>query len=344
MTTTTAGFDASTDLAAQLHELISGYQRTQLVVVAAQLGLADLLAGGPQSVTALADATGSNRDALHRLIRALAGCGVFAERGDGRIESTPLAELLQSGTPGSLHALALAQQDFYPVWGQLAYSIQTGEPSFNKVYGQPNWAYRKEHPDANQRFNALMAHYARARAASLVSSGFLPASGTVVDVGGGDGTLLAIALAHHPGLRGLLFDQAHVVAAAEVVLTAAGVADRCDVVSGDFFTDVPTGGDAYVLSGVLCDWEDAEATQILRRCRHAMGAHARLVLVEALLPAGNEPSPTKIVDIQLMLTNAGGRIRSGTQWHSLLDHAGFNPPTIVTTAGISDVLQASSAS
>ena len=255
---------------------------------------------------------------------------MFAERGDGLIELTPLAELLQSGTPGSLLALALAQQDFYPVWGALGDSIQTGEPSFDRVYGQPNWAYREEHPDANQRFNALMAHYARERAASLVSSGVLPSSGTVVDVGGGDGTLLATALAHHPRMRGLLFDQPHVVAAAEAVLAAAGVADRCDVISGDFFTEVPTGGDAYVLSGVLCDWEDAEARQILRHCRHAMGASAQLVLVEALLPEGNEPSPTKNVDIQLMLTNAGGRIRSETQWRSLLDNAGFNRPTIVS--------------
>lgn len=340
MTTTTAAFDASTDLAGQLHELISGYQRTQLVVVAAQLGLADLLAHGPQSVTALADATGSNRDALHRLIRALAGCGLFAARGDGLIELTPLAELLQSGTPGSLHALAVAQQDFYPVWGQLASSIQTGEPSFDRVYGQPNWAYREGHPAANQRFNALMAHYARERAASLVSSGFLASSGTVVDLGGGDGTLLAIALSHHPRMRGLLFDQPHVVAAAEAVLTAAGVANRCDVTSGDFFTDVPTGGDTYVLSGVLCDWDDAEATEILRHCRRAMGAKARLVLVEALVKEGNDPSPIKNVDIQLMLTNAGGRIRSETEWRSLLNSAGFNPPTIVTTEGISDVLQA----
>ena len=145
-------------------------------------------------------------------------------------------------------------------------------------------------------------------------------------------------------MRGVLFDQPHVVAASATVLTAAGVADRCDVISGDFFTDVPTGGDTYVLSGVLCDWDDAEATEILRNCRHAMGAKARLVLVEALVKEGNEPSPTKNVDIQLMLTNAGGRIRSEPEWRSLLDSAGFNPPIIVTTEGISDVLRAEPAS
>jgi len=344
MTTTTSPFDAAADLAGALHELISGYQRTQLVVVATQLGVADLLAGGPQSVAALADATGSDQDALHRLIRALAGWGLFAERADGLIEMTPLAALLQSDTPGSLRALALAQQDFYPVWGDLGYSVQTGRPSFDRVYGQPNWTYRESHPEANERFNAFMAHYAWGTATSLLSSGCLPETGTVVDVGGGNGSLLGAVLAQHPRLRGVLFDQPHVVQEAEAVLNSAGVADRCDVIRGDFFREVPSGGDIYLLSGVLHDWADAEAAQILRRCRHAMGANARLVVVDGLVPEGNKPSPIKDIDIQLMLTNAGGRIRSESQWRALVDNAGFKFGGIIETAGIVDVLQATPAS
>ena len=247
--------------AAALHELITGYQRSQQLIVAVELGLADLLAGGPRSVAVLADATGTDEDALRRLIRGLAACGLLVVRNDDTVESTPLAALLQSATEGSLRTLALAQRDFYPVWGELGDSVHTGQPSFDRVYGQPNWAYRQQHPEANKRFNELMAQHARTRAADLLDSGRLPGSGTVVDVGGGNGTLLATLLAEHPQLHGVLFDQPHVLNDATTVLVDAGVADRCEVVAGDFFAEVPPGGDAYILSGVLCDWPDDQAAQ-----------------------------------------------------------------------------------
>jgi hypothetical protein len=325
--------------AAALHELIMGYQRSQQVIVAVELGLADLLAGGPRSVSSLADATGTDEHALRRLIRGLTACGLLALRDDDTVDSTALAALLQSAAEGSLRTLALAQRDFYPVWGELGYSVHTGQPSFDRVYGQPNWAYRQQHPDANKRFNELMAQHARTRAGDLLDSDRLPSDGTVVDVGGGNGTLLATVLAKHPLLHGVLFDQPHVLTEATEVLVHAGVADRCDVISGDFFAEVPPGGDAYILSGVLCDWPDDQAAHILHSCRHAMGTEARLIVVDGCVAGGSRSPTTTAIDLQLMLTNAGGRIRAEKDWQTLFDTAGLTIQTIVTTGQVWDILE-----
>ena len=325
---------------AALVELISGYQRSQQLIVAAELGLADLLAGGPRSVASLADTTGTDADALRRLIRGLTACGLLGLRDDDTVESTPLAAMLQTSVDGSLRNLVIAQRDFYPVWGELAFSVHTGQPSFERVDGQPNWAYREQHAEVNKRFNDLMAQHAQARAAALLESGRLPASGTIVDIGGGNGTLLAIVLAKHPQLHGVLFDQPHVLTDATDVLVDAGVADRCDLISGDFFAEVPSGGDAYILSGVLCDWPDDRATRILQTCRHAMGPDARLIVVDGIIGTGRRTSTNTAIDLQLMLTNAGGRIRTEHDWQTLLDTAGLTIQTIVTTGPVWDIIEA----
>src|SRR5215203_236334 len=256
---------------AQLADLIWGYQRTQIVYVAARLGLSDRLADGPQPVDELAAATGTHAPALYRLLRTLAGYGLFAERDDGRFEQTPLSALLRSGTSGSLRAMALAEgEDFYPAWGQLLYSVQTGEPAFERVFGLSNWEYRAQHPNANARFNAYMSDLTRQKAAAVVAHYRFPDRGVVVDVGGGDGTLIAAVLNAYPDLRGVLFDLPHVAPEADGTIAAAGVAERCQVVGGDFFAAVPPGGDAYLLRQIIHDWDDAQATAILATCRRAL--------------------------------------------------------------------------
>lgn len=309
---------------AALADLIWGYQRTQLVYVAAKLGLADLMAEGPTSVDALADATNTHAPSLYRVLRALAGHGVFAERQDGLFELTPMAELLRSSRPGSVRALALAEgADFYPVWGELLFSVQTGQPAFAQVYGMPNWEYRALHPDANSRFNAYMGDLTRQKAAAVVAHYRFPESGVVVDVGGGDGTLLASILAAYPGLQGILFDREHVVGEARAILTGAGVAERCDVVGGDFFVAVPAGGDRYVLATVLHDWNDERATEILQQCRRVMARDARLLVIERVLPPGNTPSIAKLRDVHMLVGNVGGRERTEAEWRTLLAAGGF---------------------
>ena len=309
----------------ELTELLLGYQRTQLLYVAAKLGLADLLAAGPQPVEALATATGTHAPSLYRLLRALASLGVFAEQDDGRFALTPLAALLQSQTPSSLRAMVLAHgEDMNRVWGELLFSVQTGQTAFEQVYGLSNWEYRRRHPEVNARFNAVMAGYARQTAAGVVAHYPFPENGVVIDIGGGTGTLLAAILRQYPGLQGVLFDQPHVVAEATSVLGAAGVADRCRIEAGDFFVSVPTDGDIYILSWILHDWDDARATDILVQCRRAMPAEARLLVVERVIPPGNDPSPGKLVDIHMLLVNAGGRERTEAEWRTLLKASGFS--------------------
>jgi predicted O-methyltransferase YrrM len=328
-------------LATELNELVLGYRRTQLFYVAAKLGLADLLASGPQSVDALAAAAHVDASSLYRLLRALAGYGAFAEQEDGRFQLTPLAALLQADLPGSLRATVLAHgEDFYRVWGELFYSVQTGEPAFDRVYGLSNWAYRQQHPEANARFNALMASMARRRAAGVLSTYRFAGHRVVVDVGGGNGTLLVALLRHYPELRGMLVDQPHVIAQAHTVLATAGVADRCIVLEGDFFAEVPAGGDFYILSEILHDWSDARASDILVRCHRAMASGAKLLIVERVVPKGNDPSPAKLIDIQMLVTNAGGRERTEHEWRRLVESAGFRVRSIVRTGEPGDILEA----
>jgi hypothetical protein len=249
---------------------------------------------------------------------------VFAVREDGRYELTPLAQPLRSGVLGSQRMLVLLHgQDLYPVAAALLHSVQTGTPAFDQVYGMPNWEYRKQHPEVNARYNAGVAEVLSTLRGELVAAYPFPDTGLVVDVGGGDGTLLAAILASHPGLRGILFDQPHVVEAAGPKLAAAGVASRVTVVGGDFFVGVPTGGDVYLLSGVLHDWGDDRGIDILVQCRRAMGPDARLLLVEQVLTPGNAPSPVKYIDIAMLLTNAGGRERELLEWQALLEAGGF---------------------
>ena len=188
-------------LAARVADMLWGYQRTQMLFVAAELGLADLIAQGLQPVDALAAATGTHAPSLYRLLRALAGDGVFAEREDGRFELTPLAALLRSDTPGSMRAMVLAEgRDFYPLWGELLHCVQTGETVFERVYGMSNWEYRVRHPEVNARFNAYMADMTRQKATEVLAHYRFPESGVVVDVGGGDGTFLVALLRRYPSL------------------------------------------------------------------------------------------------------------------------------------------------
>jgi hypothetical protein len=338
-----AATPAPAALSAQFLDLFLGYQRTQLLYVAATLGLADLLADGPRTVADLATATSTHPPSFARVLRALAGLGVFAAREDGRYELTPLAQPLRSGVSGSLRALVLAQgEDLYPVWGALLYSVQTGAPAFDHLYGMANWEYRKLHPDVNARFNAYMSDLAGRRAAAVAAGYPFPDAGVVIDVGGGDGTLLAAILARHPGLRGILFDQPHVVKEARqrIAAAGAGITERVDVIGGDFFAAVPAGGDYYLLSAVLHDWGDDHAAAILAQCRRAMEPGAKLLVIEQVLPPGNDPSLVKLFDILMLVTNAGGRERTEEEWRTLLAGGGFALQTRRAATPTYEVLEA----
>jgi hypothetical protein len=270
-----------------LWDLANGHFVAQAIHVAAKLGIADLLRDGPLPVDELANATGSHAPTLQRLLRALASVGLFVEEPDGRVCLTPSAEYLRSDVRGSMRnwAMAFAGPAWWSSWGELLHSVQTGEPAFPKALGLPLWEYLDAHLEEQALFNATMS---ASDPTAVVQAYDWSRFRLVVDVGGGQGTLLAAILSAHPSSRGILFDQPAVVATAGTILDGAGVADRCEAVGGDFFTSVPPGADAYVLKAIIHDWQDELAIAILRTCRSAMPATGRLLLVERVLEPPNE--------------------------------------------------------
>jgi hypothetical protein len=325
---------------ATLLRLVNGYYVSQAIHVAASLGIADLLGDGTRTSDDLAHEADADPETLYRLLRALASVGVLHE-GDGRLFSlTPVGELLRSDVPGSLHGWAAyaGRPYFWAAWAELLHSVRTGENAFQHVHGQDIWSYRADRPDESALFDAAMKALTGASNAALIDAFDFSRFGTLVDVGGGNGALLASVLASNPALQGVLFDQAHVVAGADQVLEAAGVADRCRIESGSFFESVPEGGDAYLLKSIVHDWEDEESSAILRVVRAAMPEGATLLVVERDLGAPNEDAPTKFSDLN-MLVGPGGRERTQDEYASLFESTGFRLVGATPTAGTHTVFE-----
>jgi hypothetical protein len=315
--------DTSEDAVRQLREWINGFRTTQLLAVAARLQLADLLQDGPRSSAELAAATGANADALVRLLRTLASLGVFAEPAPDQFALTPLAALLQRDHPQSLWAVSrMAGEEQYRAWGGLYDSVMTGAPAFPQIYGMRRFEYLAQHPDAEAIFSQGMSEKVRLSATAFATAYPFPAGGAVVDVGGGHGVLLSAALRAHPSVRGVLFDQPQVVAGAAATLEAAGVAERCALVGGDFFVAVPSDGAVYVLCEVIHDWDDVHALQILRRCAEAMAPDAKIVLVEKVITSGAAALSAHLLDLHMLVMH-GGRERTIEEFARLFAAAGL---------------------
>jgi hypothetical protein len=325
-----------------LRRLLLGYRVSRAIQVAAVLRIADLLADGPRGVDDLGAMTGTRGPSLYRLLRLLASEGIFTEVAPRRFGLTPLAELLRADVPGSQHALAVwdGTACVWDAWGNVLHALRTGQSAFEHTFGQPHFAYLAEHPDKAAAFNAYMVEQTSRASRAMLAAYDFSGLATIVDVGGGRGALLAAILSAYPAANGILLDQPAVVAEAAALLAQAGVADRCQVVGGDFFVAVPDGGDAYVLRLVLHDWDDARCVAILRTCRRAMASDARLLVVEPLLPPGDLPSYGKYQDIQMLVMLPGGRERTEDEHRALLDAAGLRLTRVVPTASELSVLEA----
>jgi hypothetical protein len=328
--------------ASTLSRLLMGAQVSQAINVAAAIGIADLLSDGPRTSEELAARTDAHADSLYRLLRALASVGVFREDEHQRFALTPVGELLRSDVPVSLHGWAafVGRPYIRAAWSELEHSVRTGENAFRRVHGTDVWSYRAEHPRESDIFDRAMESLTGASNRSLLDAYDFGGFETLVDVGGGNGALLAALLGEYPAMRGILFDQRHVVANAGSTLAAAGVADRCTVVPGSFFEEVPAGGDAYVLKSILHDWEDREAAAILRVCRSGMTEAAVLLLVERVVGGPNEDPRTAFSDLN-MLVAPGGRERTSDEWRALLDVARFGLVRTTPTASGLSVIEAS---
>ena len=313
-----------------LAQMLVGNQVQQAIYVAARLGIADLLKEGPKRSDELAAATGSHPGSLYRLLRALASFGIFAEDDGSRFELTPLAALLQKDAPESMRALALWSGGVsYQAFGGLEQSVRTGEPAFEEIFGTDFFDYLARNPETGGQFDDLMT-WNTAPVAGVLAQYDLSGIGTIVDVGGGRGVLLAAILSAHREMRGVLVDHPRVLASARRVLAAAGVADRCETVGADILSQVPPEGDAHLLKSILHGLDDGEATRLLTRCRQAARPGGKLLLLELALRPGNEPGPAKLMDL-LMMVGCHGRERSEEEYRALLAAAGFRFSRIMTT-------------
>jgi O-methyltransferase domain/Dimerisation domain len=316
----------------RLDRLICGYWHSQCVYVAAKLGIADLLGDGPLSVDVLAGKTGTHRLSLYRLLRALASLGVFAEEPDERFRLTPSAELLRSDVPGSQRAMAIMMgEEHYQAWGQLLYSIRSGKPAFERIFGRPVFEFLSQNPEqAAISEKAMVGVHGRETAAMLDAydfSGFA----SVADIGGGNGSTLCGILGRHPNLHGTLFDLPGVIERAVQTVEKAGLGNRIHLVTGDFFQSAPNGADAYLLRHIIHDWGDDKAIRILDNVHRAIDMNGRLLVVESVIPQGNEPFFGKLLDLT-MLVIRGGRERTEEEYRHLFGQAGFRLSRIILTA------------
>ncbi|MGD9510101.1 MAG: methyltransferase [Geminicoccaceae bacterium] len=333
------------DLAA-MRTMLRGFQLTVMVAQAAGLGLADKVATGPRPVRELAAEAGADPGAVLRLCRALAAFGVFALDADGRLSQTARSGWLRRDAAPTLHHAARywASPGTWAAWGAFGHALRTGGCPFEAVLGQPIFDYLRDHADEAAVFDAFMRHSPDDRHAAVAEVLDLAGARLAVDVGGGNGGLLTALLVANPGLSGLLYDRGHVVAGASALLEAAGVGSRCRVEAGDFFERVPAGGDVYVLCQILHDWDDARAGAILRGCRAAMAADARLVVVERVLPElgeeGAAADPVDFLTDMHMMAVLSGRERTASEFQGLLAEAGFQLRAILTTRSPYRVIQA----
>lgn len=326
--------------AIELGKLLTGNWLTQAVHVAAKLELADRLAAGPMHADELAAQTQTHSLSLYRLLRTLASTGIFFEEPDGRFRLTPMADALRKDAPDSKWAMAMMLGDEpYHAWGDLLHNVRTGECAFTHRYGKPLFDFLADHPEKARVFDAAMTSIHGRETAAMLEAYDLSNVGTLVDVGGGNGSTLAEVLAKHANMQGVLYDLPHVVAAAAERLKAAGLAGRCRTVGGSFFESAPGGGDAYILRHIIHDWNDQQSVQILSCVRRAMSERSKLLVVEHVIQPGNEPATGKYYDLAMMVL-PGGMERTEAEYRQLFDASGLRLSRIVPTAADVCVIEA----
>ncbi|MEU6669209.1 methyltransferase [Streptomyces sp. NPDC046727] len=332
------------DLRAALIQRIGGYMTAHTIGVAAELGLADLIGTGSRTSQELAEATQAHEPSLRRLLRMLVTIGIAEEPEPGRFTLTDIGSQLRSDSPDSLHKFAqmFCHPIFFTSWQNLHHTVTTGERAFDHVYEMGVYDWLAQHGETSTLFNEAMSEESRISAGQLAAGYDFPATGTVVDLGGGDGTLLTAILLARPELRGIVFDSPSGVAEAPATLSKAGLADRCEVRAGDFFQSVPGDGDLYIIKSVFQDWGDDEARAILRTVRAHMPASATLLIVGTVLPETADTSApvAYFTDLNMMVTT-GGQERTEGEFRALLKETGFTVRSVgLGQAGPLSMIQA----
>lgn len=324
-----------------LLELIMGSMITQAIYVAAKLDIAGLLSQGPVTAAEIARRSAADPDAIHRTLRLLASYSIFAEEKDGRFRLTPMAEGLRADSPMSMRGMALLLGD--PIewedWGNLLLAVQTGKPVLPTLRGMGGYEFLAANPEFAVIFEGGMGNLSNLETGPIVAAYDFSKFGTVVDVFGGKGTLLAAILERAKDTRGVLADQRAGDLGAAEFFRAAGVAERCTIDTAGLFEKPPSGGDAYIMKHIVHEWPESQALEILRNTRSVISSSGKLLLMEFVIPEGKKQHPGKLVDLWLMIL-MGGKERTSAEYAELLRRAGFRLERVVETASPVAILEA----
>ena len=328
--------------ASQVMELVGAKIRTYVLGAFAELRLADLLATGPKSAEQLSATTGAHAPTVKRLLRTLAGLDIVFEPEPGVYGLTSAGTLLRSDVPGSLRGIAVMFGSAFhaQAWGHLTHSVKTGEPAFDHVFGKPLFEYLETNPELAAIFDQAMTSGSAGQSQAVVDAYDFSGIGTVVDVGGGHGTLLATILKNNPSAKGVLFDLPHVAAGAGMLFDEAGVRERVDLKSGSFLEEVPGGGDAYIMKRIIHDWDDKRAAKILANCRDAMAPGGRILVVDCVINDSAASLYGKLLDMEMLVMTPNGKERTGEEFRQLFEDAGLRLERIVDTASPFKIVEA----
>jgi len=331
MTAPTIPAQAQQPLSAQMYDMLNTHMLVQALHVAATLRIPDLLADGSRTSGELAEALSSDPASLYRLLRMLAGAGVFAEESPPRFKLTPLGSTLRTDTPDSVRdwALFIAAPPVWAAWSNLLHSVQTGESAFEYTFGMRLFSYMTDHPELGAAYNNWMAKQSELQNGAVLATYSFSEFRKVVDVGGGQGATLAAILEANPQATGVLFDLPEVVSK---VRLPESIAQRSEIVAGDMLESMPEGGDVYILKRILMDWSDEIAARALGRCCEAMAESGKVLVIEPMVAEGNEPSVSKSLDMTMLVMQGGGRVRTQEEHRALFDAAGLELTRILPTA------------
>lgn len=337
---------AGTPPALLLRRLIGSYRITHAIRAAAHLGITDQLGEGPRSAGELAERLGANPQALYRLLRVLVSIGLLADAGDGLFALTPVGACLRSDAPDGMRAWALCEgaEYYQSAWMNLPHAVETGETAFEYTHGVSFYEYLARHPETGHGFSRAMLDYARLIAAAVVAVYDFAGVRRVVDIGGSHGHLLSAVLDANPTASGVLFDRPGVVERAGERLRGSELAARAGLVAGDFFESLPAGGDLYILSRVLMDYDDERAVRLLQNCHRAMAPGGRVLIVQLLMPEqGGDAGRGRLFEAAVsdlnMLVLTGGRERTEAEYRTLLGRAGFRLSRVVPSRALVSLIE-----
>lgn len=333
--------DAPSSPTDQMLQMMSGFWISRGIYIAAKLGLADHLRDGDKTAAELAAATDTHADSLFRVMRMLATIGVFRQTDGNRFALMPLAETLLTDAPNSLRWFAIVEMgdEHYDAWGNLLHSVKTGDIAFDNLFGMDIWKYYEQNPENARNFNNSMANTTQFVTEAVVETYDFSPCRKLIDIGGGFGGMTAAILRANPHLAGAVFDAPSVAEKAKKFLAEAGVGDRCEAIGGDFFEEVPAGGDLYTMRWIIHDWDDERSLKILKNIRRAIPDDGKLLLVEAVVPEDGRPHISKFVDL-IMLTMTGGRERTASEYETLFGETRFKLSRVIPTASDFSIIEA----